>query len=65
MEQRRAQNIIDALWCLLCQHQRIGAQILQDGKLWGARVTNANTSHIRDLLELMEPLTEDEMRKTA
>ena len=34
-------------------------------KVWGARVNNANTSHIRDLLELMEPLTEDEMRKTT
>ena len=34
-------------------------------KVWGTRVAMANTSQVRDLWELMEPLTEDEMRKTA
>ena len=34
-------------------------------KLWGTRICNANASHVRDLLELAEPLTEEEMKKTA
>ena len=34
-------------------------------KLWGTRICNANPSHVRDLLELAEPLTEEEMKKTA
>ena len=34
-------------------------------KLWGTRIVNANPSAVRDLLELAEPLTEEEMKKTA
>ena len=32
VEEWRAQDNVDALWCLLCQHKRIGTQIFQIGK---------------------------------
>ena len=34
-------------------------------KIWGTRLSNQSCTHLRDTLELLEPLTEEEMKKTA
>ena len=34
-------------------------------KVWGTRLDNQSALHLRDTLELMEPVTEAEMRQTA